>query len=45
MQEVRDQAVELAMTATGQLLKSNLDEAKSGDLIDQAIQELGGKLH
>ncbi len=45
LQDVRDQAVDMAISATRTLLSDNMDAAKSGDLVDQAIKELGSKLH
>ncbi len=45
LEEVRDQAVDLAIAATAHLLAGTLDEARSGRLIDAAIGELPGKLN
>lgn len=45
IQDVRDQAVDMAVSATRTLLSENMDAAKSDDLVDQAIKELGSKLH
>ena len=43
--EVRNMAVDLAVSATRKLLEDRIDEKKSAGLIDQAIKELPGKLH
>lgn len=45
MAEVRDRAVEIAIAATERLLKSHLDAAQSGVIMDRAISELSDKLH
>lgn len=45
LKEVRDRAVDLAVAATGRLLESHVDAAKSDALVDQSIDELGDKLH
>ena len=45
IKEVRDRAVDLAVAATGRLLESHVDGAKSDALVDQSIDELGDKLH
>lgn len=45
MAEVRDKAVDVAIAATEQLLRSNLDAAQSGAIMDRAIGELSEKLH
>ena len=45
LQEVRDQAIEVALVATAKLISENLDPERSGAMIDQAIRDLSGKLH
>ena len=45
LKEVRDQAVDLAIAATAQLLKDKVDAAKADELIDRSIDELGENLH
>lgn len=45
MAEVRDKAVDVAVAATEQLLRSNLDASQSGAIMDRAIGELSEKLH
>ncbi len=45
LQEVRDQAIEIALVATAKLISENLDPERSGAMIDQAIRDLSGKLH
>ena len=45
LQEVRDQAIEVALVATAKLISENLGKERSGAMIDQAIQDLSGKLH
>ncbi len=45
LQEVRARAVDIAIAATGKILADSIDEAKAGDLVDQSIKELQGKLH
>ncbi len=45
LQEVRDQAIEVALVATAKLISENLGQERSGAMIDQAIQDLSGKLH
>ena len=44
-QQVRDATVDIAVAATRKLLAGRLDAAAGGRLIDQAIEELPGKLH
>lgn len=44
-QQVRDATVDIAIAATRKLLAGRLDQAAGGRLIDQAIDELPGKLH
>lgn len=43
--EVRREAVDVATAAAAKLIQSQLDGAKAGALIDQAIAEVGKKLH
>lgn len=43
--EVRREAVDVATAAAAKLIQSQLDGAKGGALIDQAIAEVGKKLH
>jgi len=43
--EVRNTAIDLAVSATRKLLEDRLDEKKAAGLVDQAIKELPGKLH
>lgn len=45
IEEVRGQAVDLALTATARLIADNLDKKKSDAMLDQAIRDLTGKLH
>ena len=45
LQEVRAKAVDIAVAATSKILASSIDETKAGELIDQSIQDLQGKLH
>jgi len=43
--EVRNQAVEIAMSATRKLISDSMSAQQSASLIDQAINELPAKLH
>jgi len=43
--EVRREAVDVATAAAAKLIQSQLDGAKAGALIDQAISEVAKKLH
>lgn len=45
LQEVREKAVDVAIAATRRLLDEKLDAKASNTLIDNAIDELPGKLH
>jgi F-type H+-transporting ATPase subunit b len=45
LQEVRDQAIDVALMATAKLLADNLGPERSGAIIDKAIRDLPGKLH
>ena len=43
--EVRNTAIDLAVSATRRLLEDRLDEKKAAGLVDRAIEELPEKLH
>ena len=45
VQDVRAQAVDIAMAATAKLLSENVDPARDQAMVDQAIKDLGQKLH
>lgn len=45
LQDVRSQTVDLALAATAKLLTDNLNKQRSDAMIEQAIQDLAGKLH
>ena len=45
LQEVRNQAVDIAVAATAKLLAESLDKAKADALVEDAIEDLGRKLH
>lgn len=45
MAEVRDLAVDVAIAATRTVLKDQLDAGKAGELVDQSIAQLPGKMH
>ena len=45
LQEVRHQAVDLAIAATARLLQDRIDDSKAGALVDEAIRELPSKLN
>ena len=45
LQEMRNQAVDVAMVATAKLLESNLDQERSRALVEQSIKSLSEKLH
>ncbi|MFQ5774469.1 MAG: F0F1 ATP synthase subunit B [Kiloniellaceae bacterium] len=45
VQEVRDQAVDVALAATARLIEANLDKKRSAALVEQAIRDLSDKLH
>lgn len=45
LQQVRDLAVELAAAATERLLVENMDQSRRDRLVDEAVKDLGGKLH
>jgi F-type H+-transporting ATPase subunit b len=44
VEEVKAEAVEIALAATRRLLEERLDEAKGDALIEDAIRELPAKL-
>ncbi|MFM2043183.1 MAG: hypothetical protein RLY86_1759 [Pseudomonadota bacterium] len=45
VQQVRDLAVDIAVTATEKLLVQNMDKARNDALVDAAIRDLPAKLH
>src|SRR3546814_521210 len=45
VQEVRAQAVDMAIAATARLLSESVDPTRDQGLVDQAIKDLGRKLH
>ena len=45
MREVRHTAVEIATAATAEILKERMSGAEGDRIIDEAIKDLGGKLH
>ena len=45
LQEVREQAVDVALAATAKLIESNLDKERSNAMVEQAIRDLSEKLH
>lgn len=45
LKEVRNQAVDVAVAATAKLLADNIDQAKADSLVDEAIRDVGSKLH
>ena len=45
LQEVRNQAIDIAVAATGRLLAENVDDAKAAELVEGSIQDLKQKLH
>ncbi len=45
VQDVRAQAVDIAMAATAKLLSENVDPTRDQAMVDQAIKDLGQKLH
>jgi F-type H+-transporting ATPase subunit b len=45
LEEVRGQAVEIAIAATGKLLAENIDDSKAAALVQQSISELKQKIH
>ena len=45
VREVRAMSVDIAVAATRSLIASNMDAAKSGAMVDEAISDLSKKLH
>ena len=45
VQDVRAQAVDIAMAATAKLLSENVDPGRDQAMVDQAIKDLSAKLH
>ena len=45
VQEVRAQAVDIAMAATAKLLTDSVDPTRDQAMVDQAIKDLSAKLH
>ena len=45
LQEVRNQAVDVALAATAKLLESNMDKARVNALVEESIKDISGKLH
>jgi F-type H+-transporting ATPase subunit b len=45
VQEVRDQAVEIAVAATAKLMAEKVDKDRAAALVDEAIRELPTRLH
>lgn len=45
VQDVRAQAVDVAMAATAKLLSENVDPDRDQTMVNQAIKEMGQKLH
>lgn len=45
VQDVRAQAVDIAIAATGKLLSESVDPSRDQAMVDQAIKDLGQKLH
>src|SRR3546814_14781190 len=45
LQEVRAQAVDIAIAATAKLLSDTVDPTRDQAMVDQAIKDLGRKLH
>ncbi len=45
LREVREMAAGLAVQATVELIRENLDEARSDQMIENSIREVGEKLH
>jgi len=43
--EVRDRAIEVAIAATSKVLQEQMDGAEGGKLVDEAIAEIGRRLH
>ena len=45
LREVRETAASLAISATAELIRENLDESRADAMIERSIQELSEKLH
>jgi F-type H+-transporting ATPase subunit b len=45
LQDVRAQAVDIAIAATAKLLSENVDPTRDQAMVDQAIKDLGHRLH
>ncbi len=45
LQEVRGQAVDIAIAATRKLLAENLDQERADRMLENSIKEVGAKLH
>ena len=45
LDEVRKQAVDLALAASARLMTDNLDEERAAHLVDEAIKDLPDKMH
>lgn len=45
LEEVRNQAVEIAIAATGKILRDSIDDTKAAALVQQSIAELKQKIH
>lgn len=45
LEDVRNQAIDVALTASARLIEAHLDKKRSEALIDQAIRDLSAKLH
>lgn len=45
LQEVRDRAVDVALAATERVLRDNMTEKASGELIDKAIEDVSKRLN
>lgn len=45
LQQVRELAIDVALTAARKLITDNLDDTRANQLIDTAIAELPGKVH
>ncbi len=45
LQEVRNQAVDVALRATAQLLEANLDQGRGNALVEKSIKDLADKLN
>jgi F-type H+-transporting ATPase subunit b len=45
IQDVRNMAIDLAVRAAGQLVQERLGEEQAGKIVDDAISELGRKVH